>query len=139
MRRKLFQIVFLLVLANVFASHDIEVCTGADDQTNVDGKGKKILQATTSGRPMVIEDLFRIRRVADLSISPDGSLVAYQITDVNVEKNESKTAIYVAKSDGSEKPWLLPTRARRICIRDLVPMASRFCFSPIDQDRCSFG
>src|SRR5258707_7141771 len=38
-------------------------------------------------RPMEIEDLFRLHRVSDPQISPDGKRVAYVITDVVKEEN----------------------------------------------------
>ncbi len=55
-------------------------------------------------RPIKIEDLFRFKRVADPQISPDGALVAYQVTTVNLEKNNSTTSLWLAATDGKTPP-----------------------------------
>jgi len=47
---------------------------------------------------MKLEDLFRFQRISDPQISPDGLLVVYVLTTVNLEKNESASTI-----------WLVPT------------------------------
>ena len=55
-------------------------------------------------RPMQIDDLFKFKRVADPQVSPDGKLVAYQVTTVNFDENKSATAIWVAATDGKTPP-----------------------------------
>ncbi len=55
-------------------------------------------------RPMQIDDLFRFKRVADPQLSPDGKLVAYQVTTVDLEGNKTSTAIWVAAADGQTPP-----------------------------------
>ncbi|HMC90313.1 MAG TPA: prolyl oligopeptidase family serine peptidase, partial [Gemmataceae bacterium] len=47
-------------------------------------------------RPMVIDDLFRFQRVADPQISPDGTLVAYTLTTVDLAGNKTTTNIWLA-------------------------------------------
>ncbi|MBY0526583.1 MAG: S9 family peptidase [Gemmataceae bacterium] len=54
--------------------------------------------AAEGKRPMKLEDLFRFQRLSDPQISPDGSLVAYVVTTVNLEGNSSSSSI-----------WLTPT------------------------------
>ncbi len=55
-------------------------------------------------RPMKLEDMYAIKRVAAPQISPDGKLVAYQLTTVDLEKNKSSTALWVAATDGKTPP-----------------------------------
>jgi dipeptidyl aminopeptidase/acylaminoacyl peptidase len=53
-------------------------------------------------RPMVIEDLFRFKRVADPQISPDGKLVAYTLTSVDLGGNKTTTDIWLAPTGGGK-------------------------------------
>ncbi len=55
-------------------------------------------------RKMQIDDLFKFKRVADPQVSPDGSLVAYQVATVDLEGNKTSTAIWVAATDGKTPP-----------------------------------
>jgi dipeptidyl aminopeptidase/acylaminoacyl peptidase len=50
-------------------------------------------------RPMVIDDLFHFRRVADPQISPDGSQVAYVVTTItDPAKNKTKSNLWLAST-----------------------------------------
>src|SRR6516162_10593804 len=60
-------------------------------------------------RPMVIEDLFRFRRVADPQISPDGKQVVYTLTIVDLSANKTTTNLWLAPADGTGKPRQLTT------------------------------
>ncbi len=53
-------------------------------------------------RPMEIEDQYRIRRVGNAEVSPDGDWVAYTVTTTNLEKDESKTQIWMVSTEGGE-------------------------------------
>lgn len=64
-------------------------------------------------RPMTIDDLFAFRRVADPHISPDGTKVAYQITDVSLEENKMVTSIWLADSDGKSAPRQITNSGKR--------------------------
>jgi dipeptidyl aminopeptidase/acylaminoacyl peptidase len=55
-------------------------------------------------RPMKVDDLFAFKRVAAPQISPDGKTVVYQLTTVDLEKNKSTTALWVAPADGKAAP-----------------------------------
>ena len=55
-------------------------------------------------RPMKVDDMFKLKRVAAPQISPDGKQVAYQVTAVNLAENKSSAAIWVAASDGKTPP-----------------------------------
>lgn len=64
-------------------------------------------------RPMQIDDLFQFRRVADPQVSPDGKLVAYQVTAVDLEGNKTATAIWVAATDGKTPPRQVTSSGKR--------------------------
>jgi dipeptidyl aminopeptidase/acylaminoacyl peptidase len=53
-------------------------------------------------RPMKVEDLFRFRRVADPDISPDGKLVVYAVTTVDLAENKTSSALWLAPTDAGE-------------------------------------
>lgn len=52
-------------------------------------------------RPMTIEDLFALKRLADPAISPDGTLIAYTVaTVVDPAANKTSTSIWLVPSAG---------------------------------------
>jgi dipeptidyl aminopeptidase/acylaminoacyl peptidase len=53
-------------------------------------------------RPLELEDLFRLHRVSDPQISPDGSLVAFTITDPLKAENRANSDIWVVSTAGGE-------------------------------------
>lgn len=55
-------------------------------------------------RPMELEDMFRVKRVSDSQISPDGKRVAYVVTEVLKAENRTNADIWVANADGSGEP-----------------------------------
>jgi dipeptidyl aminopeptidase/acylaminoacyl peptidase len=57
-------------------------------------------RAAEGKRPMAVEDLFKFKRVADPQISPDGKLVAYMLTNVDLAGNKTTTNIWLVSSDG---------------------------------------
>ena len=59
------------------------------------------------------EDVYELTGVADPRISPDGSLVAYQVRSIDREANEYRGAIWVARLDGSEEPRRFTSGERR--------------------------
>src|SRR5947208_3693593 len=70
-----------------------------------------LLQAADK-RPMTLDDFFAVKRVAAPQISPDGKHVVYQVTDVDLAKNKTFTALWLANTDGKGEPkQLLPKDA----------------------------
>ncbi len=53
-----------------------------------------------SKRPMEIDDLFRIKRIGDPQISPDGKFVAYVVGTVDKEANRTNYDIRIVSVDG---------------------------------------
>jgi len=48
------------------------------------------------------EDLLSIRTIGDAQISPDGSRIAYTVTEIDAEKDEYRTSIWVVPTRGGE-------------------------------------
>ncbi|MDQ3547341.1 MAG: S9 family peptidase, partial [Chloroflexota bacterium] len=53
-------------------------------------------------RPIESADLFRIRLVSDPQVSPDGSQVAYTVTELDEKENRYRAAIWLVPLAGSE-------------------------------------
>lgn len=51
-------------------------------------------------RPMELDDLFRIKRVSDPQISPDGKWIAFVLTTPNTAANTSNSDIYLMPASG---------------------------------------
>ncbi|HLP18538.1 MAG TPA: S9 family peptidase, partial [Bacteroidota bacterium] len=51
-------------------------------------------------RPMEIDDLFRIKRISDAQISPDGKRVAYVVGTVDKDANKTNSDIYLVSAQG---------------------------------------
>jgi dipeptidyl aminopeptidase/acylaminoacyl peptidase len=69
------------------------------------------IAADAARRSLEIADLFRLPRVADPQISPDGKQVVWQVTTVQPEANGSSVALWIAPADGSAPPRPLTTTA----------------------------
>ena len=52
-------------------------------------------------RPFTIEDLYKIKGVADPQISPDGKNIAFTVTESNLAEGKSKTEVYLMDADGN--------------------------------------
>lgn len=55
-------------------------------------------------RPITAEDLYALRFVGDPRISPDGARVAFVITVADQERNDYRSRIWLAPTDGSAPP-----------------------------------
>ena len=55
-------------------------------------------------RPIEVQDLFRLKRVSEPQISPDGTKVVYQLSGIDFEKNRSTTNLWLAETSGSRPP-----------------------------------
>ncbi len=59
-------------------------------------------EASPTPRPLTIQDQFAIKSVGSAEISPDGEWVAFTVRTTNLEKEESKTQIWVAPVSGED-------------------------------------
>jgi dipeptidyl aminopeptidase/acylaminoacyl peptidase len=58
-------------------------------------------------RPMTFDDLMAIKRIGDAQISPDGSRVAYVVTDVDKNLNRGKRSVWAVPSSGGASQQLI--------------------------------
>jgi dipeptidyl aminopeptidase/acylaminoacyl peptidase len=58
-------------------------------------------------RPMTFDDLMAIKRVGDAQISPDGSRVAYTVTDVDKNLNRGKRSVWIVPTLGGSPQQLI--------------------------------
>ena len=75
-----------------------------------------VAPASAQRRNITEKDIFAFVWVADPQISPDGSQVAFVRVSIDEKKDAYDTAIWLAKTDGSEPP-----RAITSGIRDTSP------------------
>lgn len=59
-------------------------------------------KAAQQARPFSIDDLLKVRRVADPQLSPDGRWIAFSIADTDKTANRRITQIYLISIDGGE-------------------------------------
>ena len=55
-------------------------------------------------RGMTFEDVLMLRTVSDPQPSPDGAWIAYVVGGADTVANESTSAIWLARADGSAPP-----------------------------------
>ncbi|MEI7906907.1 MAG: S9 family peptidase, partial [Bacteroidota bacterium] len=65
-----------------------------------------ILTQSQTRRPLQLEDMFRIQRVSDAQLSPDGKTVAYVVGVVDKEANRTNTDIWLIPTAGGEAKQL---------------------------------
>lgn len=61
-------------------------------------------QASSRGRPLTIEDYYRIQDVNGLKISPDGAWVAYTLNTRIEEDNSTRSEVYLVPTHGQQPP-----------------------------------
>ncbi len=68
-------------------------------------------QEPREARPMTVEDVLELRTVSQLAVSPDGSWVAYVVSERSMEEDRLETDVWVVPSDGG------PEDARQLTFR----------------------
>lgn len=64
-------------------------------------------------RPMQVDDLFRLERVADPQVSPDGAWIAYSVTRADVAKNSTSSNLWLVAADGKSPPKQLTSTPKK--------------------------
>ena len=64
-------------------------------------------------RPLALEDMFKLRRVSDPQLSPDGTRVAYVVTEVLKDENRTNADIWLVNADGTGEPRKLTNSPKR--------------------------
>src|SRR5262245_4225854 len=62
---------------------------------------------TQTKRPMTFDDLMAIKRIGDAQISPDGSRVAYVVSDVDKNLNRGKRSVWAVPTSGGSPQQLI--------------------------------
>lgn len=62
-----------------------------------------ILPVYAQKRAITVEDLWAMKRVSNLALSPDGKWIAYVLTSYNMQENKGQRDIYLVSIDGKEK------------------------------------
>src|SRR5215475_9236638 len=78
-------------------------------------------------RPMTFDDLTAIKRISDAQISPDGSRVAYVVTEVDKNLNRGKRSVWVVQTSGGS-PQQLITSDKNDYSPQWSPDGARFAF-----------
>ena len=58
--------------------------------------------AQPQGRNLTVDDYFRIQRVSDPQIGPDGKWIAYTIGTTNLKEEKSESRIWMVPSTGGD-------------------------------------
>ncbi|HEX8708679.1 MAG TPA: S9 family peptidase [Pyrinomonadaceae bacterium] len=82
-------------------------------------------QATSQ---FTVNELLKVRRVSDPQLSPDGRMIAYTITDVNMAANRSFTQIYLIPAAGGAEPRQLTNGASSASTPRWSPDGRRLAF-----------
>ncbi|MGA8262980.1 MAG: S9 family peptidase, partial [Ignavibacteriaceae bacterium] len=53
-------------------------------------------------RPINVDDLWAMKRVGGITLSPDGNTIAFTVTAYSMEANKGKTEIYLVNTNGSD-------------------------------------
>lgn len=61
-----------------------------------------ILALPQTKRPLSVEDLWNMKRVSSFNVSPDGKMIAFELTSYSMEDNKGNTDIYIMGSDGRD-------------------------------------
>src|SRR5512142_1666760 len=62
-------------------------------------------QLPAAGRPLAIEDYYRVQSVGNPSISPDGAWVSFTVATRVEEDNTTRTETWIVAADASVRPW----------------------------------
>ncbi|CAN5491223.1 S9 family peptidase [soil metagenome] len=80
-------------------------------------------------RAMTLDDLYALKRVADPQISPDGTAVVYQVTEItDVATNKKHTHLWVAATDGKTPPRQLTSSGKSDSHPRWSPDSSKILF-----------
>ena len=64
-----------------------------------------LAQQPARGRPLAIEDYYRLQTVGSPAISPDGRWVVFSVSTRIEEDNSTRTETLVVPADASARPW----------------------------------
>src|SRR6266540_1892673 len=71
---------------------------------------------TASRRPIQPEDVLKLKSIADVQIAPDGSRIAYVVSQIDAEKDDTRATIWLVPAEGGD-----PVQFTRGPKRDTAP------------------
>ncbi len=71
-------------------------------------------QTPQKGRPLAIEDYYRIRSVGSPQLRQDGKWVAYTVSERIEESNGNRTETWIVRADGSAEPVRVKHRGKDV-------------------------
>ena len=81
-------------------------------QISAQGQSGANHESTSAGkRPMTFEDMMKMRRLGDLTVSPDGKWVLFSAMDVDLEKNTKTPHLWIVPVAGGEEKALTASLA----------------------------
>ena len=66
------------------------------------GSGSAAASAVAERKPWTPADLWKMKRVADPQLSPDGKWIAFVVTETDYEENKSNSDIWIVSSEGGD-------------------------------------
>jgi len=61
-----------------------------------------LLAQTSAKRPIAIDDIYRMEKVGNPQVSPDGKWVAYTVTAIDKDADKRRTALWMVNWEGTE-------------------------------------
>ncbi|WP_395703633.1 prolyl oligopeptidase family serine peptidase [Aquabacterium sp.] len=78
--------------------------------------------------PITIEDLWRIERIGNLALAPDGRRAVCAVTQFSMARNDSSTQLWLLSTDGQRPPRRLTTAGQRATQAAWSPRGDRIAF-----------
>lgn len=94
----------ILILSIMTSSFATEGCTESKENQSYIGKSDIQLP---DGR-LTPEALWAMGRIGSWSVSPDGSMIAYDVAYYSIPQNASRHVIYITNAEGTEQKLLTP-------------------------------
>jgi len=92
----------------------------------------------SNSRPITFEDFIRIQRLSDPRVSPQGDMIAFVVTSMDLETNTSNSDIWIQSLKGGE-PWSSLQVPNLISIPGGRLMGKRSHLSPHEMGFLKFG
>jgi dipeptidyl aminopeptidase/acylaminoacyl peptidase len=89
---------------------------------------RDVTAGVSSGRGMVPDDVYELTGVGDPRLHPDGTVVAYVVGSVDREKNEYRSAIWIADVSGETPPRKFTAGTKRDGMPRWSPDGTRLSF-----------
>ena len=72
--------------------------------------GTSVLSSAVFARPMTETDLATMKRLSGATASPDGTVIAYQLRETDLDANKGKTDLYMLKLGAKPQPMMFASK-----------------------------